>query len=115
VLIIDEADNMTPDLQKGVLGSIEEYAEHNAVVLTCNELENFNAALLSRCPPVDFGAEIGRDRKKIIKQQLLRACEILTLEGFGFDDSKVALIVAKHFPDFRLILHTLQNDPGAVQ
>ena len=57
IILLDEADGLTPQAQDAMRQLIEKYAHNAMVILTCNEIEKIRPAIRSRCsiyafPPV---------------------------------------------------------------
>ncbi len=108
VLIIDEADNTTPDVQLLLRASIEEFQKNCRFIFTCNFKNKIIEPLHSRTTVIDFNV---RDK---IKQQLAasffaRCKGILTAEDVTFSEKVLAEVVNKYFPDFRRTLNELQR------
>jgi DNA polymerase III delta prime subunit len=108
VIIIDEADNTTHDVQLLLRASIEEFAGNCRFIFTCNYKNKIIAPLHSRCSVVDFS--IGKaDKQKIAANFFNRIRSILEGEGVTFDPKVLAEVVQKYFPDFRRTLNELQR------
>ena len=61
VIIIDEADNTTNDVQLLLRASIEEFSGNCRFIFTCNYKNKIIEPLHSRCAVVEFGIK-GRDK-----------------------------------------------------
>jgi len=107
VIIVDEADNTTPDVQLLLRASIEEFQKNCRFILTCNYKNKIIAPLHSRCSVIDFN--IKKDKQKLAAAFFNRVCEILTKESIKFEEKVVAEVVTKYFPDFRRTLNELQR------
>ena len=107
VIIVDEADNTTPDVQLLLRASIEEFQKNCRFIFTCNYKNKIIAPLHSRCSVVDFG--IKKDKQKLAAAFFGRVCEILKKESIKFEEKVVAEVVTKYFPDFRRTLNELQR------
>ena len=57
VIIIDEADNTTPDVQLLLRASIEEFSRNCRFIFTCNYKNKIIEPLHSRCAVVEFGIQ----------------------------------------------------------
>ena len=57
VIIIDEADNTTSDVQLLLRASIEEFANNCRFIFTCNYKNKIIEPLHSRCAVVEFGIQ----------------------------------------------------------
>ena len=108
VIIIDEADNTTHDVQLLLRASIEEFAGNCRFIFTCNYKNKIIAPLHSRCSVVDFG--IAKKEKQGIAGQLFnRIRTILAEENVQYDPKVVSEAILKFFPDFRRTLNELQR------
>jgi replication factor C small subunit len=108
VVILDEADGLTPLAQKALRNFMEEFTKNCSFILTCNFLNQVIEALHSRCPVVDF-RPTREDKPKMGKAMHKRIEEILTKEGVPFDSKIVGQLVMTYFPDFRETLGQLQK------
>ncbi len=108
VIIVDEADNTTPDVQLLLRASIEDFQKNCRFIFTCNYKNKIIAPLHSRCSVVDFGIR-GRDKQKIAAAFFNRVKVILEMEMVKYDEKVIAEVVTKYFPDFRRTLNELQR------
>tara|TARA_B100000287_G_scaffold53186_2_gene46877 strand:+ start:2172 stop:3116 length:945 start_codon:yes stop_codon:yes gene_type:complete len=108
VIIIDEADNTTPDVQLLLRASIEEFQKNCRFIFTCNYKNKVIEPLHSRCSVVDFGVK-GADKKKLAEAFFHKVRVILEMEMIKYEEKVVAEVVMKYFPDFRRTLNELQR------
>ena len=108
VIIIDEADNTTNDVQLLLRAFIEEFAGNCRFIFTCNYKNKILEPLHSRCAVVEFGIK-GKDRQTIAAQFFKRLQEILDAEGIEYDNKVLVELVNKHFPDWRRVLNEIQR------
>jgi DNA polymerase III delta prime subunit len=108
VIIIDEADNTTNDVQLLLRASIEEFAGNCRFIFTCNYKNKIIEPLHSRCAVVDFGIK-GKERQSIAAQFFKRLQEILGAEGVKYDNKVLVELINKHFPDWRRVLNECQR------
>lgn len=54
IILLDEADGLTPAAQDAMRQLIEKYAHNAMVILTCNEIEKIRPAIRSRCKAYAF-------------------------------------------------------------
>ena len=54
VILLDEADGLTPAAQDAMRRRIEKYSKHTLLILTCNDLEKIRPAIRSRCAVYGF-------------------------------------------------------------
>ena len=108
VIIIDEADNTTADVQLLLRASIEEFSKNCRFIFTCNYKNKIIEPLHSRCSVVDFSVN-KRDKPTIASQFFARINHILDKENVKSDKKVVAELISKHFPDWRRVLNECQR------
>ena len=108
VIIIDEADNTSNDVQLLLRAFIEEFAGNCRFIFTCNYKNKILEPLHSRCAVVDFSIK-GKERQSIAAQFFKRLQEILAAEGVESDNKVLVELVNKHFPDWRRVLNECQR------
>ena len=108
VIIIDEADNTTNDVQLLLRAFTEEFSRNCRFIFTCNYKNKIIEPLHSRCAVVEFSIT-NKDRPKIASRFFKRVCEILVKENIRYDDKVIVELVNKHFPDFRRVLNECQR------
>ena len=108
VIIIDEADNTTPDVQLLLRASIEEFSGNCRFIFTCNYKNKIIAPLHSRCSVVDFS--ITRKQKQQLAAEFFKRVQsILEEQKVTAEPRVLAALVQKYFPDFRRTLNELQR------
>ena len=108
VIILDEADYITPEAQAALRGAMEEFSQNCTFILTCNFKSRLIDAIHSRCSVIDF--TLNADEKPKIAALLLnRISEILHSEKIVFDKAVIVEIIKKFFPDFRRTLNEIQR------
>ena len=108
VIIIDEADNTTSDVQLLLRASIEEFSKNCRFIFTCNYKNKIIEPLHSRCSVVDFSVN-KKDKPAIAAQFFSRVNQILSTENIKSDKKVVAELISKHFPDWRRVLNECQR------
>ena len=108
VIIIDEADNTSNDVQLLLRAFIEEFAGNCRFIFTCSYKNKILEPLHSRCAVVEFGIK-GKDRQSIAAQFFKRLQEILDTEDIEYDNKVLVELVNKHFPDWRRVLNEIQR------
>ena len=108
VIIIDEADNTTSDVQLLLRASIEEFSKNCRFIFTCNYKNKIIDPLHSRCSVVDFSVN-KRDKPTIAAQFFARINHILDKENIKSDKKVVAELISEHFPDWRRVLNECQR------
>ena len=108
VIIIDEADNTTPDVQLLLRASIEEFSGNCRFIFTCNYKNKIIEPLHSRCAVVEFGIQ-GKHKQEIAAKFFGRLVSILEQERVEADKKVLAELINKHFPDWRRVLNECQR------
>ena len=108
VIIIDEADNTTPDVQLLLRASIEEFSNNCRFIFTCNYKNKIIEPLHSRCAVVEFGIQ-GKHKQEIAAKFFGRLVDILKQEHIEADKKVLAQLINKHFPDWRRVLNECQR------
>ena len=108
VIIIDEADNTTPDVQLCLRAFTEEFIGNCRFIFTCNYKNKIIQPLHSRCSVVEFGIK-GKDRQAVAATFFKRTQEILAAESIEYDNKVLVELINKHFPDWRRVLNELQR------
>ena len=108
VIIIDEADNTTPDVQLLLRASIEEFSGNCRFIFTCNYKNKIIEPLHSRCAVVEFGIQ-KKFKQEIAAKFFGRLVDILKQERIEADKKVLAELINKHFPDWRRVLNECQR------
>ena len=108
VIIIDEADNTTHDVQLLLRSNIEAFHKNCRFIFTCNYKNKIIEPLHSRCSVVEFSIK-GKEKAEIQVSFFERIVRILEGEGVDFDKKVLAQLINKHFPDWRRVLNELQR------
>ena len=108
VIILDEADYLTPNAQAILRNAIEEFASNCSFIFTCNYKNKIIDPLHSRCAVIEFGLKNG-EKTQMASAFFKRIIHILNTEKVEFDEKVIAEVVKKHFPDFRRVINELQR------
>jgi len=108
VIIIDEADNTTADVQLLLRASIEEFSRNCRFIFTCNYKNKIIEPLHSRCAVIEFGIK-GKQKQEIATCFFKRLNSILEQERIESDKKVVAQLINNHFPDWRRVLNECQR------
>ena len=102
IVILDEADYLTPQAQATLRNTIESCSKTTRFILTCNYLERIISPLQSRCQTFEITPPS--------KQEVNNKCQdILTKEKTLFYDNNVEDVINTHYPDIRKIINTIQG------
>ena len=108
VIIIDEADNTTHDVQLLLRANIEAFYSNCRFIFTCNYKNKLITPLHSRCSVVDFSIDASQ-KPKLASKFFQRLKGILVDEKVQADDKVIAELINKHFPDWRRVLNECQR------
>jgi DNA polymerase III delta prime subunit len=107
-ILLDEADNLTPDAQKAFRGVIEQFSKNCGFIITCNYKNRLIEPIHSRFVSVDF--KIDKSEMAALAGAFFkRACFILKTEGIEFDKGAVAELTKRYLPDWRRTIGELQR------
>lgn len=110
IVILDEADYITPQAQATLRNTIEACSTTTRFIFTCNYLERIISPLQSRCQTFEITPPS--------KQEVNYKCQdILTQEKilfYGIHDNgqhhnSIDGVIDTHYPDIRKIINTLQG------
>ena len=105
---IDEADNMTADVQSQLRAAIEDYQNNCRFIFTCNYKNKIIQPLQSRCSVFDFVIK-KEDKLDLQGQFFMRIRQILKENAVTAEDKVLVKLVQKHYPDWRRTLNELQR------
>jgi len=102
VVLLDEADYLTPNAQAILRGVMETYSNHSRFILTCNYPNRIIPALHSRCQ--------GYHIEKIDQTEFTaRIATILVEENIEFDLDILDTYVKSTYPDLRKCINLVQQ------
>ncbi len=108
VVIIDEADNTTTDVQLSLRTNIEEFYENCRFIFTCNFPNKIVEPLHSRCTVVDFRIRTG-DKPKMQAAFYNRLQTILNENEIKFDHAILLKLISRYYPDWRRLINEVQR------
>jgi DNA polymerase III delta prime subunit len=101
IVLLDEADYLSPNAQAALRGVMEEYSQTARFIMTCNYPHKIIPALHSRCQ--------GFHIEKVDHIEFTaRAATVLVTEGVEFDIDTLDSYVKATYPDLRKCLNLLQ-------
>ena len=103
IVILDEADYLTPQAQATLRNTIESCSKTTRFILTCNYLERIISPLQSRCQTFEITPPS--------KEEVCNHISNITAEEklFDVEIDDVQKVVNTHYPDIRKIINTLQG------
>lgn len=108
VVILDEADYITPEAQAALRNLIETFSSNCRFILTCNFKSKIIEPLHSRCSVIDFSVN-AQELPSLQVQMAKRTFSILDSESVEYAKPAVLEVVKKFSPDNRRILNELQR------
>jgi DNA polymerase III delta prime subunit len=106
IVLLDEADYMSPNGQAALRGVMETYSSSSRFILTCNYPNKIIPALHSRCQ--------GFHIEKVDKTEFTaRIAQILIDEGIQFDIDTLDSYVKATYPDLRKCLNICQMNSNS--
>jgi DNA polymerase III delta prime subunit len=103
VVLLDEADYLTPNAQAILRGVMEEYQKTARFILTCNYPNRIIPAIHSRCQGFHF-------ERIDPTEYTARVATILVEENIEFDLETLDLYVKVAYPDLRKCINLLQQN-----
>ncbi len=108
VVIIDEADNTTPDVQLSLRTAVEEFHNNCRFIFTCNFQNKIIEPLHSRCTVVDF--RIQKEQQQQLQGQFfMRLKQILDENKVEYQDKVVVKLIQRYYPDWRRLINEAQR------
>jgi len=112
VVIIDEADNTTSDVQLSLRTAVEEFHNNCRFIFTCTFPNKIIEPLHSRCTVVDF--KINTEQAMELQGQFfVRIKEILEEQNVEYQDKVLAKVVKRYYPDWRRLINECQRFAAA--
>lgn len=110
VVLLDEADYLSPNAQAALRGVMEEYSQTSRFILTCNYPNRIIPALHSRCQ----GFHVERTDQT---EFTARVATILVEENIEFDLDTLDMYVKVAYPDLRKCIQLVQQNSteGALE
>ena len=108
VVILDEADYITPEAQAALRNLIESFSSSCRFILTCNFKAKIIPPLHSRCSVIDFTI----DKSELPKLQAEFAKHVLNIlrqENVEFNTEVILEVIKRYHPDNRRVLNELQR------
>ena len=108
VIILDEADYLTPESQAALRGTIEAFSANCTFIFTCNFKSKILDAIHSRCMVIDFSLNPS-ERPLMAANFYKRLSKILLEEKIEYNKEVLIKIIEKFFPDYRKTINELQK------
>ena len=102
IIILDEADYLTPNAQAALRNLMETYSKTTRFILTCNYVEKIIDPIQSRCQTFAITPPNKTDVAK-------RLVSVLEEKGVAYDIKDVAAIINASYPDIRRAINAAQS------
>ena len=102
IIILDEADYLTPNAQAALRNLMETYSKTTRFILTCNYVEKIIDPIQSRCQTFAITPPNKTDVAK-------RLVQVLEQNGVEYDIKDVASIINASYPDIRRAINAAQS------
>ena len=102
IIILDEADFLTPNAQAALRNIMETFSKHCRFILTCNFVERIIDPIQSRCQTFQVSPP---DRKQVAQH----LCSVLDQESVLYKLEDVAILVNAGYPDIRRVINAGQR------
>jgi replication factor C small subunit len=102
IVILDEADYLTPQAQATLRNTIEACSATTRFIFTCNYLERIISPLQSRCQTFEITPPSKLNIVKHLK-------DIIDGENIKVKANDLAIVVNNFYPDIRKIINTIQG------
>jgi DNA polymerase III delta prime subunit len=102
IIILDEADYLTPNAQAALRNLMETYSKTTRFILTCNYVEKIIDPIQSRCQTF----AITPPNKTDVAQRLVT---VLNDNNVEYDVKDIAVIINSSYPDIRRAINSAQS------
>lgn len=109
IVILDELDGGSLNIQKALRGFIEEFQNKCRFIATCNYHSKIIEPLRSRFQEFDYNMNTQEIRKEMIPKVISYCYNILKLESITFDEQAISSLVEEKYPDIRKVYNILQQ------
>lgn len=101
IVLLDEADNLTPKAQQLIANLMETYENSTRFAFTCNNSTEIIDSIQSRCTILRYK----RLNSEELRKRILQICK---LENVQFDDKGIETIIIGSRGDLRTAINSLQ-------
>lgn len=110
VVIMDEADGATPQLQAGLRAFIEEFHTHCRFILTCNYISKIIEPLREgRIMEFDFNMNTPKDVAELKPKMVHHLTQVCGVEKVEANPAVLEQLVEHTYPNMRKMIATLQK------
>lgn len=108
IVILDEADRLTPEAQGTLRNMLETYSAYTRFILTCNYVEKVIPPIASRMQAFEI--------KPVSKKEVaIKLVNILQNEKVLFTQDDIIFIVNTYYPDIRKVINFAQQSTVEIK
>lgn len=113
IVILDEADGLTPKFQEALRGYIEQFAKTCRFILTCNYITQIIPALRQgRTQAFDFNLTKPEQKIVLLPKMVARLAGILKFKKIEYDEEVLKELADSLYPSLREMIATIQQYYG---
>lgn len=110
IVILDEADHITPNAQAAFRGFLDSFSKNCSFIFTCNYKDKIIEPLQDRLVKFDFDEIFQNNKSEIGKKSIGRLKFILDNEGIEYDSNDLKQILLNLYPGLRDMIMYIQNN-----
>ncbi len=109
IVIMDEFDGASPNLQKAMRAAVEEFCESCRFIFTCNNINQVIEPIKSRCELFPFSWTDSKSKVEMVPKIFKILCGILKIENITYDEEVIKKIISMKYPDIRSMIVLLEH------
>lgn len=110
IVILDEFDGATKELQDALRADMEKYSNSCRFIMTCNYISKIIEPLREgRTTLFDFNMTDAKTKKDMAPKVVKRLCKILEVEKVQYEKEVIEQLVETCYPNIRKMISTLQK------
>ena len=108
VVLLDEADSLSPKIQKEMKFFLENECINTCVIMTTNEIDKIIDAIRSRCIEIDYDFELSDENSYELKKMIFeRVRDEIKTEKREIEEKSAMRVINRFYPDLRRIINYL--------
>jgi len=109
IVIMDEADGTTPNLQQGLRAFTEQYHKVCRFIFTCNYKTKIIIPLQDRCQQFDMNFADKKIKDEMIPKILKRMIGMLQFKKIEYDEKVILKLIETSYPSIRRVVQLCQQ------
>jgi len=110
IVILDEADHITPNAQAAFRGFLDSFSKNCSFIFTCNYKDKIIEPLQDRLVKFDFDDIFKNNKSEIAKKSIHRLQFILKNENIEYEPEDLKRIILNLYPGLRDMIMYIQNN-----